>query len=482
MSGEGVSIRVGAAIPAHLVIGDGSPGLFPQVELVNAAGAPVATLDLTDNGDGTYSNFSQAMPDTPFVTAMFVIYTDAGHTTESARIQRSSALYVRDLSSQPGDAMDLVADAVDAAALSTDAAEEIADTVWDEPQSDHVAAGSFGEGARRLLYDRVPVFIDPVEGTAIDSYDAGSQANPVDNFTLARTVADRIGSKHYFMRPVLGTAPTLSAAHREFVFEGTGASALAALTFGSVDVSLSSFIRLLVTGTISSPIPLHSFYQCLFGSGGVTGLSGEIYESQLQGTIVLGGVCRFYACTAGLPGNAAIIDMNGNGDAVFHDFDGEIEIRNMTAATSDLKVFLSAGTVTIDASCTAGTVVVQGNGRVINNGGASLVVLDEGLSTDVSEVHINPALEAPDTLKFDVWLIRNGRRINNPTNCVYEIKNDADIVVASGSSSSPLSHGNFHFEVSVPLLLNNDVFSVEVEITDSQGQIFTTVENIGTRG
>lgn len=50
----------------------------------------------------------------------------------------------------PGDAMDLVADAVDASAVATSGAEEISDVVWDELLSGHTIVGSAGEAQARL--------------------------------------------------------------------------------------------------------------------------------------------------------------------------------------------------------------------------------------------------------------------------------------------------------------------------------------------
>jgi len=45
----------------------------------------------------------------------------------------------------PGDAMDLIADAVDSSSLATSAVDELVDAVWDEDATGHQGAGSFGE-------------------------------------------------------------------------------------------------------------------------------------------------------------------------------------------------------------------------------------------------------------------------------------------------------------------------------------------------
>lgn len=66
---------------------------------------------------------------------------------------------------QTGDAMDLVANAVDASALAADAVAEIADGVWDEVLAGHVGAGSAGEAQARL---DVAVSTRAAPGAAMD--------------------------------------------------------------------------------------------------------------------------------------------------------------------------------------------------------------------------------------------------------------------------------------------------------------------------
>lgn len=61
---------------------------------------------------------------------------------------------------QPGDAMDLVNDAVDAAALATSAVDEIADQVWEEPLADHSGtAGSTAEALNNVTAPASPAVI-----------------------------------------------------------------------------------------------------------------------------------------------------------------------------------------------------------------------------------------------------------------------------------------------------------------------------------
>jgi hypothetical protein len=85
---------------------------------------------------------------------------------------------------QTGDAMDLVANAVDAAALAADAVAEIVDGVWDEALAGHVGAGTAGEAQGRL---DAAITTRAVAGDAMDLI-----ADAVDSSALASSAVDEI--------------------------------------------------------------------------------------------------------------------------------------------------------------------------------------------------------------------------------------------------------------------------------------------------
>lgn len=91
------AIELGGALPLSLTLGDGASSLFPQANVYDSAEVEVAgsPFDLVEVGiTGRYSSalFTPLVADT-FV-ARYVVYSDAGHTTELLRYERSEDGYV----------------------------------------------------------------------------------------------------------------------------------------------------------------------------------------------------------------------------------------------------------------------------------------------------------------------------------------------------------------------------------------------------
>lgn len=124
-----VLIRQGAAVPLALQLPDGATGMDPRAEVRNAAGALLATRTLTHVASGSYTDFGYPMPAEAALIVTYIVYTAAGPPTESPDHLRGQDVFVRDLSAQPSDAMDLITDAVDSAAVATSGAQEIRDEI-----------------------------------------------------------------------------------------------------------------------------------------------------------------------------------------------------------------------------------------------------------------------------------------------------------------------------------------------------------------
>lgn len=73
-------LQIGEPLPIRLNAFDGNAGLFPQVILRDASDTLLGTFDLTHVGDGLYKNSSETFPATTLVTAVYKVYSDAGHT------------------------------------------------------------------------------------------------------------------------------------------------------------------------------------------------------------------------------------------------------------------------------------------------------------------------------------------------------------------------------------------------------------------
>ena len=80
-------LKIGEPLPLRLNAFDGKATLFPQVILRNAADTLVGTFDLTHVADGLYKNAAQTFPATPLLTAIYKVYSDAGHTVLDTNYQ-----------------------------------------------------------------------------------------------------------------------------------------------------------------------------------------------------------------------------------------------------------------------------------------------------------------------------------------------------------------------------------------------------------
>lgn len=76
--------KFGDPIRLNLQIDDGNNAVFVQAFLQDAAGTAIGSpVPMTNYGNGLYKNSANTMPNMPQVTAVYVVYTDAGHTTPS---------------------------------------------------------------------------------------------------------------------------------------------------------------------------------------------------------------------------------------------------------------------------------------------------------------------------------------------------------------------------------------------------------------
>ena len=86
-----IRVEQGSTVPIALQLVDGASGLYPQAEVRGANGTLLTTLNLSHQASGLYLPASAySMPAETFIQVTYIVYTDAGHTTESE-------LYFQDL-------------------------------------------------------------------------------------------------------------------------------------------------------------------------------------------------------------------------------------------------------------------------------------------------------------------------------------------------------------------------------------------------
>lgn len=91
------SIVVGDPIPAFTQLFDGADDKFPQAVVRNAAGTILGggALDLALIADGMYGNSEVNMPNTPFVTVQYFVYSDEEHETLDLSYSQTMQTFTR---------------------------------------------------------------------------------------------------------------------------------------------------------------------------------------------------------------------------------------------------------------------------------------------------------------------------------------------------------------------------------------------------
>jgi len=96
MGTSATHIGVNQPIPFVLNLHDGSEVAYPQVTVRDTAGALLfgGPIDLTHIGEGRYQNLAYSHATLESISAVYIIYSDALHTTEDTMYQRSQDVFV----------------------------------------------------------------------------------------------------------------------------------------------------------------------------------------------------------------------------------------------------------------------------------------------------------------------------------------------------------------------------------------------------
>ena len=129
---------------------------------------------------------------------------------------------------------------------------------------------------------------------------------------------------------------------------------------------------------------------------------GHIHNSSLGGRFTLGGnrLAKFVNCSMASFDNPLILDCGGSGQDCIIEYKGVMSISNLTGANT-IGLSMGGGIVTIDADCTAGIIIIQGNFEVVDNSSdGCTVIIDEKtmVHTDIEDIAIQTWLAGTRTL------------------------------------------------------------------------------------
>ena len=220
-------------------------------------------------------------------------------------------------------------------------------------------------------------------GTAIP---VGTRATPVDNFSDAITIANKLGIR----RIQLATSGTLltGAAATGKVFAGDNATVDTLQLRTGADVTDCGFDNLTVSGTLDGN---NIFKNCTVND--ISYVNGILQECSLTGTISVDGtaqanIINCWSGTAGIADNQLVtINMGGSGNSLaLRNYSGGLKITNYTGGGA-ITLDFASGRVVIDATCTAGSIGIRGIAEVTDNSSAGCTVQDETVNSSLEIIN-----------------------------------------------------------------------------------------------
>lgn len=88
-----MNIQVGDTVPIELQIADGATNQYPRALVYDQDSILLETVDLSHDTQGNYSGLAYVMPNTAFVKVIYIVYSDAGHTTPNIKYERDLEVY-----------------------------------------------------------------------------------------------------------------------------------------------------------------------------------------------------------------------------------------------------------------------------------------------------------------------------------------------------------------------------------------------------
>lgn len=245
----------------------------------------------------------------------------------------------------------------------------IPDAVWTTLLSAYKIEGTAGHILEMTGYLKKSVYVDPELVTNGD----GSSGKPYNNIGDAIDFAEG-----HSLRDIIAlTEITLDRNLKNFIITGIGAPVI---NCGGFDLKGSEFTHCTMRGTYVDRIVVQ---ESVLDNG--FSLNGFFENCAINGdlTCVDGGAVLLKNC-AGL--TAHNISMNGAGSSTLKisRHSGEVTITDANNVADDLYIGMGDGTINLAASCTAGTVVLAGIAKLVNN--SSLSNLDVTALTQPQDI------------------------------------------------------------------------------------------------
>lgn len=211
------------------------------------------------------------------------------------------------------------------------------------------------------------VAIDTVFGTEGTDYPIGTQFSPVKSVDQAKIIADRYGFRDFLLRGEVTLHQDFSA----YNFEGASVIRNDIINVNDQLINGSHFKFVTLQGDVGAGSEFDATSSELKNANG---LWGHYTECDLDGTNIVSNSSYFVACFS-TEESESWLQIDSTADNVeLVRWSGSLVIANVTEPDQVVEVFSVSGFVTLDSSCTAGTVRVAGPCVMIDNAGVGCVI------------------------------------------------------------------------------------------------------------
>jgi len=227
------------------------------------------------------------------------------------------------------------------------------------------------------------VWVDTTEGLSGTQFPRGTPSDPVNNWADADIIADGLKLESFKLRNtlVMPVGENLDG----YTIEGTNTVG-SQISFQGGQMHQLDLINLSFGGLMGEGFFIAN--RCMVGI--LIDFEGALNECVLNGDITLDATplasndILFINCASGIPGDDRFdLDCNGTTSNIqFRNFSGGVGISNFTAGNK-ISVDFNQGKIVIDASCTAGTILVRGIAEIVDNSGPGCTVLTTGTVTNL---------------------------------------------------------------------------------------------------
>lgn len=211
------------------------------------------------------------------------------------------------------------------------------------------------------------VNMDVIGGTTGITYPRGTFSHPVNNIADAKAIAEKMKLKVINVNGG-GVPIILSQDLSGYSLRGVSSVQSDLLIINGHSINGSTFERLGVVGQMTGTA---IFQQCVLMN--MYNIDGYAIDCGFSGTLQLSGTGKSFASISSLVLDNVTFDLVGTDHKMnLAQISGDVTIKNVSAGC-DIEMSFNGGQITIDPSCTSGSIQIDGLAQVYNYGTSTLI-------------------------------------------------------------------------------------------------------------